>query len=165
MADATGRFERIATTINKKANWIACGAAAIMMAFVCCDIILRYFGHPIKGSNDVVQLLSVLLVAFAMGYTQVLKRHASVSLVISRFSPRAQGIIASITSILSIGLFIMVAWQIYALAGRTWLSGELSMTLRIPFYPLIYGLALGCVLMCLVLAVDFLKSLGKAVRG
>jgi len=165
MADATGRFERIATTINKKANWIACGAAAIMMAFVCCDVILRYFGHPIKGSNDVVQLLSVVLVVFAMGYTQVLKRHAFIVLAVSRLSLRAQGVIASITSILSIGLFVLVTWQSCALAGRTWLSGEVSMTLRLPFYPLMYGLALGCVLMCLVLVVDLRKSLGKAVRG
>jgi TRAP-type C4-dicarboxylate transport system permease small subunit len=165
MADAISGFERIAHTINKKANWIACGAAAIMMAFVCCDVVLRYFGHPIKGSNDVVQLLSVVLVVFAMGYTQILKRHAFVVVVVSRLSPRTQRIIAGITSILSIGLFILVAWQSCALAGRAWLSGELSMTLRIPFYPLIYGLALGCVLMCLVLAIDFLKSLSKAVRG
>jgi len=44
-------------------------------------------------------------------------------------------------------------------------SGELSMTALVPFYPYVYGIAFGCVLLCLVILADFIKSEVKAVRG
>lgn len=165
MAGVTSAFERIVSTINRRANWIACFAAAAMMAFVCYDVVARYLGHPVTGSNDITQFLSVILVAFAMGYTQVLKRHMSVSLVIARLSPRAQRFTASITTILSLALFILLAWKSCSLARRMWLSHEGTSTLGIPTYLLVYSIALGCVLICLVLAVDLLGSLRKAERG
>jgi len=38
-------------------------------------------------------------------------------------------------------------------------SGELSETLRMPYYPFVYGAALGCGFLTLVLVMDLLKSL------
>lgn len=162
VAWSIGHFERLIHKINRKANWIACGAVLAMTALICSDVTLRYFLRPIKGSNDIVQILSVVLVAFAMGYTLVLKRHASITLFLSHLSSRARGIVCSITNILSIGLFVVLAWRSCVLARRMWISGEVSMTIGIPIYPLIYCVALGALLLCLVLVADLFKSLREA---
>jgi hypothetical protein len=37
--------------------------------------------------------------------------------------------------------------------------GEVSMTLQMPIYPFVYGIAAGCCLLTLVLAVRFIKSI------
>lgn len=154
-------FDRITKTANKGLNWIACATAAVMVLLVCCDIVLRYSGHPIKGSNDLVSIISLVMIAFAIGYTQVQKRHIAVVFILERFSTRIQRVITRFTSILSLGLFIILTWQSCALARRIWLSGEVSTTLRFPIYPFVYALALGCFFMCLAITADIINSWRK----
>ena len=86
-------------------------------------------------------------------------------LLVARFSPRAQGIVDSLTGILSLGIFSLVTWQSIALANDMRRAGETSMTSLQPFYPYIYAIAFGCALLCLVILVDLMKSVVKAVKG
>jgi len=51
------------------------------------------------------------------------------------------------------------------LANDKWRLGELSMTALLPFHPYIYGVAFGCILLCLVILVDLIKSMAKAAKG
>jgi len=100
--------EQITNTITRIVSWIAYIAIAAMLVFVFSDVILRYFGHPTSGSNDIVQLLSIIAVAFAMGYTQVLKRHPSTSFLVEKLSIKTQTVIATITSLLSLFPFVLL---------------------------------------------------------
>jgi len=43
--------------------------------------------------------------------------------------------------------------------------GEVSMSAHISFYPYIYGVAYGCGLVSLVIIIDIIKSLVKAIKG
>lgn len=149
--------------ISKAASWVSYFAIAAMMAFVFYDVIARYFGHPTSGSNDVVQLLTLIAVAFTMSFTQVLKRHPSTSFIVERFSPKAQQILGVITGFLSIVPFVLLVWTSYSLAQHFWNTHEGTMTLGIPIYPMIYCIALGSALMCLVLIANFVESVRKAV--
>jgi len=84
---------------------------------------------------------------------------------VARFPQRAQGIIGSITGILSLGIFSLVTWQCIVLANEMRRAGAVSMTGLFPFYPYIYAIAFGVALLCLVILVDVIQSLGKAVKG
>jgi hypothetical protein len=53
--------------------------------------------------------------------------------------------------------FSIAGWQINKLARTLWMTGEVTETLRIIYYPFTYGVALGCFLLALVLLVEFLK--------
>jgi hypothetical protein len=63
-----------------------------------------------------------------------------------------------------VALFTLLAWQSFRFAGELWLNGEVSPTQKIPFFPFVYGVALSCVPVALLLIVDFLKSIAKVVR-
>jgi len=39
-------------------------------------------------------------------------------------------------------------------------AGEVSLTLQLPFYPIVYGVGVCCFAQCLVLIGDFVKILG-----
>ena len=160
----TSYAEQIINSVNRIANWVACFAIAAMVAFVFYDVIARASGHPVSGSNDVVQALSVVAVAFAMGYTQVLKRHPSVSFLTEKLSPRPQAVIAAVTSLLGIFIFALLAWQSMVFAERIHANNEQTMTLGIPLYPLIYCIAFGSMLMCLAIAMDFVGNINKLVQ-
>lgn len=150
--------------INRWCNYLSAAAVVCMMAFVCADVVLRYFGHPILGSNDIVSLLMVVLVALAMGHTHLLKRNTTITLVTDRFPSRMRAALAILTNCAALILFILVVWQSCALADRMGQSGEGSMTLGIPLHPWVYCMAVGCVLICSAIVVDLVQSIQKVVK-
>lgn len=157
-------LERFTYFLSRWLNWV--GAAALMTAvgLVCANILGRVFIQPIKGVYEIVGFLGGVAIGFAMGYTQMRKGHIKVEIIVVRLRPRTQAILDSITCLICFVLFALMAWQHAIFATATRKVGEVSETLRIPFFPLIYGVAFGCVILCLVFMVDFLKSLAKAVK-
>lgn len=157
------RFERVVNFFNRWLNWMGAGALIAVMLLVCANIIGRAvpFLGPVKGTYDLVGLLGGIMLGFALGYTQLQKANISVEILVSRLRPRTRAIIDSITFFISFILFAVIAWQHSTFATSIWQVGEVSETLRVPFFPLIYAVAFGCIALCLVLLLDFLKVLAE----
>jgi len=157
-------LERVSNALNRWLNWVAGGLLVAMMLITVVNMIMREVYVPFGGTTEVVSLLAALVAAFALGYTQLQKGHTRVDILVSRFPPRAQSIIDSIMFFIGMVLFGVATWQIVKLASRYWEMGSVSETLNIIFFPFIYAVALGCAFLCLVLLLDFLKSLAQAVK-
>ncbi len=159
-------LEAITTALNRWLNWVAGGLLVAMMLLTVANMILRALpGYsPFVGTVEVVCFLAALVAAFALGYTQIHRGHTRVDILVLRFPPRVQSIIDSIMFFIGMVLFGVATWQIVKLATRYWGLGSVSETLHIIFFPLIYAVALGCALLCLVLLLDFLKSLAQVVK-
>jgi len=140
---------------------IAAMAIVAMMSLTCADVILRMFRRPIAGSYEIVSLLGAIAVSFAVAHTLAERGHVAVSLIVQLFPKRLQGIIESIISIFGIILFGLIAWQSVLYGMDCQRSGEVSLTLELPFYPVIYGVALCAVVVCLVLLVDLANAVAK----
>jgi TRAP-type C4-dicarboxylate transport system permease small subunit len=93
------------------------------------------------------------------------KGHIAVEILVERLPQRAQLAIDAFGNLMGMLLFGLIAYQafIYALDIRK--SGEVSLTLQLPPYPFILGIAAGCALLALLLMVDFAKSLQRTIRG
>lgn len=141
--------------------WVAGTAIVIMMVLTCADVVLRYFRCPIPGTYELVCYLGAVAVAFAMAHTSVQRGHVAVSLIVRLMPRRIRGIIDATTSIFGFILFALITWQsvVYAEALRA--SGEVSLTLRLPFYPFVYGVGFASAAVCLVLLTDILNGLAK----
>lgn len=96
-----------------------------------------------------------------MAHTLSERGHVAVSLVVQLLSKRLQGLVETITSIFGIILFALIAWQSVLYGIDCQRSGEVSLTLQMPFYPIIYGVAVGAGFVCLVLIVDLVSALSK----
>jgi len=146
-------------------NWVAAAAVAGMMMLTCTDIILRLFRHPIPGTYEMVGFLGAIFAAFSLGYTSVNRGHIAVDFLVQKFPPRAQSLVDGINALICAVFFGFLARQCLTYAGDLKAHGEVSMTLQMPVYPFVYGIAAGCFLLALVLAVRFVKtmavSLGK----
>jgi TRAP-type C4-dicarboxylate transport system permease small subunit len=114
-------------------------------------------GSPFKGTYELMGYFGALVTAFALGYTQIKKAHIAVDVLVNRFSPKAQLFFQAINCLICTAFFSIAGWQIGKLAKTLWLTGEVTETLRIIYYPFAYGVALGCCLLALVLLVEFLK--------
>ena len=158
------RLKKQLDNFSSAFNWLAAGAILIMMALTCADVVLRLFRHPIPGTYEIVGLMGAVGVSFALAYTTAKKGHITVEFLTNRMPKKAQFIIAAAGEFFSALLFGIIAWQsvLYALDLKR--TGEVSLTIEMPVYPFVLSIAIGCFLVCLVLATDFHKSLKRIIK-
>jgi TRAP-type C4-dicarboxylate transport system permease small subunit len=112
-----------------------------------------------------VGFLAVAVLACAMPYTHAERGHVGVSLLTQKLSSRAQAVIDSITSLAAFILFMIVSWQMWLYAISLKIAGEVSMAIEIPVYPFIFGVSVCFAVLCLVIFLDVVNLIGKAVRS
>jgi len=146
-------------------NWVAGAAVVAMLVLVVADIIgIKFFKYPIPGGIEMVSFLAVVVTAFAIAFTQMHHGHIQVEFFVMRMPTRIKAGVIALVSLLGTVLFALLAWQSYKFGYTLQVTGEVSMTQRIPFYPFVYAIAFCCIPICLLLLVDFLKSVMKVVQ-
>jgi len=168
-------FEKSAKGLARYMYYVAGAAIVSMMVLTCADVVLRLgvtFYHeyhwslfssfmPIPGTYELVCFLGAVAVSFAMAHTSVEKGHVAVSLIVRLLPERIQNIIGSITGTFGIILFALLSWQSVLYANDLRASGEVSLTLQLPFYPFVYGIAFASFAVCLVLVLELSNHVVK----
>jgi TRAP-type C4-dicarboxylate transport system permease small subunit len=158
------RFEKIMTLVTRWLNWVAAAAIMAVVLIVCANVIGRaFFQMPVKGTVDITSLLGAIIIGWAIAHTQMLKGHIQVDLFVDRLPRRARDIVDIIVNIINLLLFAIISWQTVIFAKATFEVGELSQVLKIPQTPFIGVVAVGCIALALVLLIDVVKSVSKAV--
>lgn len=157
-------FIKIIHSFSRKICWVSMFTLIGMMLLTCTDVIFRYFGHPIKGTFDIIGLLGAVAVALPIAYTQLLGRHVTMEFIWPKAPKPIRLMIGGITSLLSIGIYGLIAWQCALLGTQQWRVGGLSSTIEIPLFPFVYIVALGCGLNCFILLIDFYHVIVKLGR-
>jgi hypothetical protein len=87
-----------------------------------------------------------------------------VSIVVRLFSARSQAVVETITGLFGFILFALLSWQSVVFANDLRASGEVSMTLHLPFYPFVYGIGFAAAAVCLVILVELSKNVAEVFR-
>jgi TRAP-type C4-dicarboxylate transport system permease small subunit len=130
-----------------------------MMTIVVVNIIGRMFGKAIIGTYEAVQLLIVVFVAFAIGYAAIKDAHVNMDIIVLRVSKPTQRVLAIISSIFTLGIWVLIAWFTLEFAGEQRLIGEHTIIMEWPIYPFRYIFALGAIVLCLVLLLVIIKTI------
>lgn len=165
-------MERVVSSLKKVIYPISIGLLSVgvsvlaaMMFLTASDVTLRYvFNSPISGAFDLTSYMMVILVGFGFAYCAVKKGHVRVDLVVERLPLRTQAIIDSITGLMVFFLLVMLTWQGFRHMIATHHSGVTSAVLHIPVYPFAGLVGLGFASFTLVVLVDLIEVIGKAVR-
>jgi len=80
-----------------------------------------------------------------------------VDFLIQKFPHRLRNAFQIATRGLGMGLFLLIGWNLIQMGRDLHKSGEVSLTLQLPFYPVAYGVGICCFAQCLVLLCDILK--------
>lgn len=159
------RLERFVRSLSGWLNWVAGVALVAMLALIVGDIIgAKLFKWPIPGGIEMVGFLGVVVIAFAIAHTQVVRGHIEVEFLMTRLPKKAQGIVAGLVQFLGMALFGLLAWRSYDFAHTLQVKGEVSMTQEIPFYPFVYGIAICSVAAFLVLLVQYITAVTKVKK-
>ena len=152
-------LERISTFLNRLLFGIAGVTLICMVVLTCANVFLRCVWVPIKGVYEFMGFFGAIVTAFALGYTQMKRGHVGIDIVVNQFSARTQRVLNGVNYLICMVFFALAGWQIAVWGTTIWRTGEVTETLRIIFFPFIYGVALGCLILCLVFGVDLLKVL------
>lgn len=158
-------ISRITNPVVGVLKGIAMSVLFIMMLLTASDVIFRYiFNRPIAGSIELTEFMMATMVSFGIAYCAVLGGHVSVDVVVSLLSQKVRTIIGIITTLLSLGLFLLITWQNVLYIKEIFDSGLESPVLLLPAYPYIGAVAIGFGALCLVLLMNFFQLLSEAVK-
>ncbi|MFO7728879.1 MAG: TRAP transporter small permease subunit [Desulfonatronovibrio sp.] len=136
-------FSRTVRLLNRILLLSGAVILCLMMALATCNMVLGFLGHPIKGSYEAAGFMGALAACLALAPTQQVRGHITVDLFDRFILGKARQVINLISQILMACFFFLIIRQLVLLGLSLKLFGELSESLRIPFYPLIFVLALG----------------------
>ena len=152
------RIEKILTSVSEKFNVVAAVSVVLIMTVIVVDVVLRFFRHPIPGTIDIVGLLGSLVISFSLGYTSIQKGHIAVEFLYDKLPEKARGVIGAINELVGTVFFVILAWQSFIFALKLKASGEVSPTIQMPTYPFVFGIAVSCALLSLILALNFARE-------
>ncbi|MEJ2725903.1 MAG: TRAP transporter small permease [Deltaproteobacteria bacterium] len=158
-------FERPIKRWGGLFNWVAVAGLVTMLCVSVIDIVAgKLFGWGLPGTIDIIGLLGTFVIAFALAQTQIRGRHVRVDFILIRLPERARGVLDSVSSFLSLALFVLLIWTSVEYAIRLRFSGESSQTLAIPFFPFVFAIALATIPLALILACEFCRSIMKVLK-
>lgn len=128
-----------------------------LMLLTVTDVVLRFLKNPIVGTYELVAFSGAVAVGFAIPFTSWVRGHIYVDFFILRFSQKVRNLFNISTRCLVIALFFLIGWNLMKYGMDLQRSGEVSLTLQLPFYPVAYGVGVSCFVQCLVLFCDILK--------
>ena len=156
-------FEKFVTRVTGWGNYVAAFALVIMVVIVVADIIgNKFFKTPVPGGIELVSFFSVAAISFAIALTQMAHGHIEVEMLVEKLPKKVQKVIATIVYFLSIILFIVLSVRSFKYGATLQSSGEVSMTLAIPYYPFVWAMGVASILVILVLIMQLIKLLREA---
>lgn len=155
------RLDRAVIVVNRVLIVIAGFLLVAMMLLACSNVLLRSVWIPVKGTFELVGFFGAIVAAFALGRTQMKREHIAVDVLIVRFPRKVRLLLSGINYLVGMVFFSLAGWQAAKYANNLWRVNELSETLRIIYFPFVYGVALGCVIIAMVLFLDMIKLINN----
>lgn len=136
-------------------------ALAIMMGLVFVNVLLRAVWEPLLGTYEYTSFLASMTIALALAHCAAKKGHVMITIFAERLPARVQAALDLVVALLGTSLYLILAWQCSKYAISMYRSGEVGLTTEIPFYPFVFLVAFGILMLALVLLIDLFESLRK----
>jgi TRAP-type C4-dicarboxylate transport system permease small subunit len=152
-----------ATRLSIWGEWIGVGSIIIMVVVTCTDVLgAKLFTTPVPGSTEIISLVQMAAIVFAVAATQRHEGHISVEMFVAKMSSRLRSLIKALTSLIGLILFSLLIFEGIRLGNEYLESGEVTATVLIPYYPFAYAFSLALIPVALMLLVDFIDAIKKA---
>jgi TRAP-type C4-dicarboxylate transport system permease small subunit len=148
------------TLLQKVAKWlnvVGMVALTFMMFLTVLDVCLRAGGHPLIGTYEIVSLSLALVIGFSIPSVSLDRAHVYMEIVLEKLGPKGKAIMNTFTRIVCIVLFLLIGYNLFSVGNEFHSSGEVSPTIKLPFFPVAYGVGLCCFIECFVFVFDIVK--------
>jgi TRAP-type C4-dicarboxylate transport system permease small subunit len=139
---------------------VVAGAGLLgVMGISVANVVLRLTGVRFGGAYELAGFVGAVVIASALGQTQEKKDHVPVDIIPRKFPAGVNTAIDIFKYLLKTAFAIVVAWQMTQYGLRMARSGEVSETLKMPFYPFIFVVAGGFAVLACTVILDVIRSL------
>jgi TRAP-type C4-dicarboxylate transport system permease small subunit len=153
-------IDRALKAVSRGLSVIAGASLVLLMTLTIVDVVLRGFKSAVPGTYELVAFMGALVIGLAMPLTQRARGHIYVEVIVSKLPPRIRDGFHFVTRLMVIALFAVIGWNLVTYGINLMRVGEVSPTLRMPFWPFAFAVALGCLGQCLVSAGEIVRILG-----
>lgn len=162
MAKALDKFCQY---FNRVLLWAGGISLVAMILLTCANIFLRLVWLPVRGTFELMGFGGALVTAFGLGFTQIKRGHIAVDVLVDTFPAKVREFLTGF-NYLVLSIFLAICgWQLWVKAGILWETEEVTETLNIIYYPVTYGVAVGCGFLALVFLNDLLKVIASLAGG
>ena len=146
--------------LSRLMNVIAYIALTFIMLLTVSDVVLRSFKHPIIGTFEIVGMVGAIVIGFGIPLTSWVRGLVYVDFFVNKLPAWGKNFTNILTRAICIIIFVVIGYNLCSYATDLLVSGEVTPTRQIPFYPVVYGLGIACFVQCLVLIADIIKVIG-----
>lgn len=161
-------FRRIAKAIafiSYILNTIGMVVLGLIILVIVVDVVGRaVFNKPLLGSFELTEFSLVVVVFFSVAWCAVQKGHIEVTIITDRLKARPKAVLAVFTSLLSLGIVSIIAWQCILEAIYVMGTGKSSAILAIPNAPFYWVMSSGFVLLGFQVLIDFFNNIVEAAK-
>jgi TRAP-type C4-dicarboxylate transport system permease small subunit len=158
-------LERLSELL-RRVLMIAGGVALLALTLLATmNVALRIFRVPVGGTYEVVSFLGAVVTAGALGYTQKRKDHIVVDILTDKFPAAVKRVLDRVSYSLILVFFSIVSWQTFVYGKRLMVTGEMSETLRISYYPFVFIVGLGFAVLALTVLLDLVETVWARGNG
>lgn len=151
------KLKAIVSRLSTGMAVIAGTTLVAVMLMTVLDVILRYFGRPIIGIYDIVALGGAVIIGFSMPLAAEKKVHVYMEMGLQAYGRTVKQILTLFTRLIVFGISFIVAWNLIQLGIDFHQTGEVSLTVKIIYYPIAMGLGVCFIIQMLVLVVQILQ--------
>ena len=153
-------MDRVYGVLVGVSKWLTVVAAAsltFMMLLTVADVVGRAAGHAVLGTYEIVSTLLGVVIGFCLPKVTIDRGHVSMEFVLEKVSSRTRAIMNTMTRLICLILFMLIAYNLVSVGNEFHRVGEVSPILQIPFYPVAYGISACCVVECCIFFFDIVK--------
>lgn len=140
-------------------NYFSMLTIIIMMFMVCYDVVVgNFMQRPVSGMYEICQVLLTTLVFSSWAYTQTVRGHIHVVMVIKLLPKALRFVCFGLTSLLS---SVVMGFGTYAVIKEVMTrygTGECTGTLQIPYWPFLIFEAIAFGLLAILLLRDAIRT-------
>jgi TRAP-type C4-dicarboxylate transport system permease small subunit len=138
-----------------------------MLGLTCYNISMRPFHRGISGVYEVMGYFGAMVISSGLALTQSKKAHLHVDLIVNSYPKPIRAVTRWINHALCLFLAVIATWQIGVKGWTFYSTGEVSETLKLPYYFFTFGAAAGFGVLAMLFLADLLKDIfgSREVQG
>jgi TRAP-type C4-dicarboxylate transport system permease small subunit len=157
-------MERRVAKFAKVLLYIGMCNVLTMMFLTVTHAVSRYaFNQPLLGVVSISSILLAMTIFAVGGYTQVVKGHIIVGILVDRLSERKRAIVDSFTYIICLVILALAFWQSILQTLILMKAGTLSGVLLLPQFVFFFIVAIGWGVFSLVMALQLRRMFSIAL--
>ncbi len=153
-------LSRLWLRVGKSVHGLAGVILAAMFVLTLCEVTGRFLGRPIPGSYELISFMGGLVIGFSVPYTSQKRGHVNVDFLVVKFSESRQRAISVVTRAMAMIFLALAGVSLLYMGANLIVKHEVSQTLKLPLYPVAFGIGLVFLIQAFQFVIDIWNLTG-----